>query len=151
EAADHLTADDVVVGAIGSVGPLPREDPEEIAVIGRRAACLVAPISLGSRPRHQGAQRARRLIGLRLPEQTVALARRACEFLGVLQHAVAAVILFVVLPLRVDVRQGRLNRVQLVAADAPRKDFLAALARVESPLLAGLDDRNGKRPFVLSY
>ena len=116
----------------------------------RRPARLVAPIPLGPRPNDQGAQRAERFVGAGGPVEPIALTGRAGELLRVLADAVGVAILRVVIPLRVHVGQTRLDRVQLVPADAPREDLLASLLRIESPALPVFHERDRERPVVVA-
>src|SRR4029077_19634392 len=110
----------------------------------------VAPVALAARVGDELAERAVRLAGLHRPVEAVALARRAGELLRVFGEAAAHPVFGPVLALRVDVGQARLDREELVAADAPGEDLFAALLAVEPPALAVLDDRDRERPVVLA-
>ena len=76
------------------------------------------------------------------------LARRAGKVSRILEDALAVSVLRVILPLRVDVGEADLHRVQLVPADPPRDDLFFASPRVEPPPVGGLHHRDGKRPIV---
>src|SRR6185295_12952039 len=143
---DDVTTDDVVVGTVGGRRSLSGQDAEQVAVKRRRRRSLRELVAFGLGGDDEIAVRARRLVGLGEPVQTVALARRALELLRILEDAVAVAILLVVLALRVDVGQARLHRVELVAADAPRDDLVAPLPYIEPPALAVLDDGDRERP-----
>src|SRR5256886_4289807 len=147
EARDHVTTRDVVVFAVRRSGPLGGQDPVEIPVEWRRARTL-APVASGPRAGDEIAERARRLAGPGGPVEAIALARSAGELLRVLEDAAAGAVLGVVLALGVHVGQARLDREELIAADAPREDLLAPPPRIEPPALAVLHERDRKRPVV---
>ena len=117
---------------------------------GGRTLALARLIAVAPRLGGQCAQRTRRLVGLRLPEQSVALAPGADDLLRVLQHAVAVQVLRGVLSLSVHVGQTYLDRLQLVAADPAPEDLLPSPRDIEAPPLGVLHDRNGERPVVLA-
>jgi hypothetical protein len=56
-----------------------------------------------------------------------------------------------ILALRFDVSPADLDRVELVAADAPAEDLLPSGGRVEGPLAVLLDDRDRHRPVSRSH
>ena len=80
EAADHLAAHDVVIGATGSRRSLARQDLVAVAVIGRPGAGRVA---LARGIGHEFADRALLLARLARPIEAVLLVRAADDLLGV--------------------------------------------------------------------
>src|SRR5262249_20091335 len=126
--------------------------------LGREDSIVVAPvryrsiralgIPLASCSGHERSERTRRLTIFRRPVEAVALARRACELLRIVEHGIAVGIARVVLALGVDVREGRLDRIQLVLPDAPVDDLLLAGGGVEAPARTVRHERDREREVV---
>src|SRR5688500_8824791 len=76
------------------------------------------------------------------------MARRADEVARIVQERVAFGIPPVILALRVDVGERRLNRGQLVLPDAPIQNLLDTEAGIKAPAIAFVDEREGERPVV---
>src|SRR5262245_21481905 len=148
EAPDHTAVSSIVVRAVARAWALAGEDAIEIAVVRHRR--VTSPVALTSRPHDQRPERAQRLAGLRRPVQTVVLAGRARELLGVLPEPVGVSILGVVLTLGVDVGQAHLDGLKLVPSDAPVEDLFLARHGVEAPDGTVRNQRNREREVVLS-
>src|SRR5215470_12077491 len=84
EPADHVAVRDVVRGSSGGIRTLGREDAVVVAVKGR--APVRAAVPLRPRPRDERSERTLRLPRLALPVETILLARRPGQPLGVLVH-----------------------------------------------------------------
>src|SRR5262245_49179907 len=108
-------------------------------------------ISLRSGPGHQRTEGTWLLARLALPIQTVALSLGADKLLGILKQLVAIRVALIVFALRVHDSEHYLDNVQLIATDAPVDYFLFAFLGVKPPAIGFLDERNRKRPFILSH
>src|SRR5215813_713745 len=133
EAADHVPVGHVVRGAPGRIGPLPGEDPVIVAVVRNRALLRAFPVALGPCLGHERPERTLWLAGLGLPIESVALAGRAGEALGVFEHLALLARLGIILALRIDVGETDLDRAELVPSDAPIEDLFLSVGRVEAP------------------
>src|SRR5215467_13552218 len=133
EAADHVPVGHVVRGAAGRIRPLPGQNPVVVAVVRNRPLLRAFPVALGPCLGHERSERALWLTGLGLPVESVALAGRAGEALGVFEHIALLARLGVVLALRIDVGEADLDRAELVPSDAPIEDLFLSVGRVEAP------------------
>src|SRR4051795_7563447 len=130
EAGHHVAVDHVAVGAARRVRPLPGQDAEVVAVVGRaRLPALEVVAGLGD----EGPERARRFALGGRPVETVPLVARARDALRVLQHPVAGTVLAGVLALRLDEGTHDLDRGELVATDAAVRDLLGTGGGIEAP------------------
>src|SRR5262249_45066425 len=146
EAADHVAPDDEVVRAAGRVGALREEDAIEVTVIRSRAALRWEGIARRTRSGDQGAERALRLAGLRLPVEAVALAPRALQALRVHEKPRAPRIVFA---LGVDVRQTHLDRGELVLSDPAIEQLVVPGVGVPEPARALGHERDREREVVV--
>ena len=119
-----------------------------IPVVRHRPDGAIDEIAFGTRGGKQRAERAWRFAFRSLPEQSVLAALRADEAARIVQQRSTFGIPPVVLALRIHVRERRLNRRELVLADAPIQDLLDAVRGVEAPTAAFIDERERKRPVV---
>src|SRR5512134_2950618 len=129
----------------GRRGALPRQDAVVIAV-----PAFADLRAFRERAFDQLAERRWRLARLGLPEQSVALTARAGEPPAVFEDAARAATGDRVFLLRIDDRAQSVDRRQLVAADAARRDFLGTGARVEGPIATASYQRNRERIAVTS-
>ena len=123
--------DDVIGGAALRGRPLLGQDLVVIAVI--RRAIFAGAIAL---PRCRGKQLAERalLFALRQwPIETVFLAGRADEALGINVGACAGAIRTGVIILRVDISKTGLDRGEFIVSDTPIEDFAAPGCGIERP------------------
>src|SRR5579864_7403240 len=107
-------------------------------------------VSLSERSRYDVANWALLAAGSVGPVQAILLSGRADNFLGVVENAASGPIFFGVVILRLDIAAADFNRVQFIAADSARQDFLLSMVYVEIPLAAHLNNWNRKRPVVLA-
>src|SRR5215472_17325486 len=151
EAADHVPVGHVVRGAAGRIRPLPGQNPVVVAVVRNRPLLRAFPVALGPCLGHERPERALRLTGLGLPVESVTLAGRAGEALGVLEHLALLARLGVVLALRINVGEADLDRAELVPPDAPVEDLFLSLGRVEAPARSVGHDGNGEGVVVAAH
>src|SRR5262245_3203297 len=151
EAADHVSVGHVVRGAAGRIRPLPGQDPVVVAVVRNRPLLRAFPVTLGPCLGHERSERALWLTGLGLPVESVTLAGRAGEALGVLEHLTLLACLGVVLALRIDVSEAYLDRAELVPPDAPVEDLFFSLGRVEAPARSVGHHGNGEGVVVAAH
>src|SRR5215470_10358333 len=151
EAADHVPVGHIVRGAAGRIRPLPGQDTVVVAVVRNRPLLRAFPIALGPCLGHERSERALWLTGLGLPVESVTLARRAGEALGVLEHLALLARLGVVLALRINVGEADLDRAELVPPDAPIEDLFLSLGRVEAPARSVGHHGNGEGIVVAAH
>ena len=113
-----------------------------------RAGNAFLEVTLAARTRKCFAQRTRQLIARSRPIQTVLASWGARDLLSEVQQRIPLGIANVVFALRIDEREARLDRRELVRADATVDDFLYTGGAVESVTTVTLDDRERERPFI---
>src|SRR5262249_14143151 len=86
-----------------------------------------------------------------LPIKAVALSFGADKLLSILQQLVAIGVALIVFALRVHDSENYLDNVQLIATDPPVDQLFFPLLGIEPPAIGFLDERNRKRPFILSH
>src|SRR5262249_18689295 len=139
-------------GAAWRIRPLRRQDPEIVAVVGRRTRTRSSPpVALSARARGERTERALRRVRGAVPVQPVSQPGSALDLLRIFQNSAAIVRLPIVLPLGIDVGQAGLDDAQFVLADAPVQDLVLPGAGVEIPLPFRPHDRDGHWPVVLAH
>src|SRR5262249_21647859 len=123
EAPDHVSLDDVVVGAAGSGRTLREQRAIQIPVIWLPLALLGPSIAGGSRLGHEQTERAQPFAGLRLPVEAVPLTAGALETLGILENP-GAPVPRVVFALRVNVGEAYLDGSELVSPDPAKENLV---------------------------
>src|SRR5262249_46919327 len=114
----------------------------------RPGRCAQIAITLPLGGSEQRAERARRLSLLDLPEEPIFLAGAAPEFLRVLSDIVSVAIQGGVLALRVDDGSKRVDRGELVVANAAVQQLLLPELRIERPARVDLHQRKRERNVV---
>src|SRR5215468_3786383 len=151
EAADHVPVGHVVRGAAGRIRPLTGQDTVVVAVVGNRPLLRAFPVALGPCLGHERPERTLWLAGLGLPVESVALAGRAGEALGVLEHIALLARLGIILALRIDVGEADLDRAELVPPDAPIENLFLSVGRVEAPARSVGHHGNGEGVVVAAH
>src|SRR5690349_7236164 len=106
------------------------------------------PVALNPRGSDERPKRAEVLAGLNRPVETVVLARRAAQPLGVFEHSVPVAIPAGILALGLDIGVANSNGPDFVHAYAAVKDLLRASLRIKEPLPIVLDKRDGEWPAI---
>src|SRR5215472_7707050 len=129
KASDHHAFDDEVHGTVRGGGSLPFQDLEVIAVVGLALGRVPLLDGVGNPLADRAAQCAIRVS----PGQSVAFAWSADDALCELVHLVALAFFERVVVLGFHIAPADLDGVQLITADAPPQQLLAARRGVERP------------------
>src|SRR5713101_3530415 len=147
KSTDHGSLNDKVQLSQGRRGTLTLQNLEVVAVIRLSFIRIALRQGLGDPLSDGTAPRAIRV----LPRQPIVFPRGADDPLGVLVHLGIIVLLLSVFVLRFHEPAADLDSIQFVTSDAPQQNFIAANLGIEIPLSLALDDRNWKRPILITY
>src|SRR5262249_52673282 len=151
KAADHLSFDDIVVGASRRMLSLSGQNSEMIALKGNGSGILARwPVAVANRIGNQRTQGALGFARTGRPIKTILLARAASEFLSIFRHLPVGTFHPRIFALRSDDRAQCLDRVKLVSSDAPVQQLLFARRGVERPAIALANQREWKRKVIIA-
>src|SRR5262249_26208395 len=150
KATDHVATHDVVQGPAGSRRSLLCQDLEIISVVRCALAAPANTVASAGCLSDEFTKRTRLFTLCGRPIEAVLLPGLADNALGISFHASARAILLRIFALRIDIRQGGLNRVELVSADAAEEDLLTAGGGIELPHSVLADERYRKWKIIVS-